>query len=267
MLWGRTCQKTDTTIQKIVYEQNIGAQSEPYAKNLGGESFEGESIGGFIELGQSLDLYFVNDTSGSLESSDPFCIRYDAIVKFQKDLKLFLGDKGDVRATFITFSKSAQDIRTFENFIQVENSELDSLIQPAICKRQGPTIPSAGFRKTIAKYNKLKLIEEKDRSAAIFFTDGGGGEHFASSASSLRMRNVFDHRVYSLLLLQDQDYDKDKFDPLRYFNYPRFVRYLSKHKKNILHIAEADELSEAISSLFKIKLHTLKAVHGAAEGH
>lgn len=243
--------RSDTSIPKIVYEQNIGGQSEPYAKNLGDESIEGQSIGAFLEMGQSLDIYFVNDTSGSLDYSDPFCLRYDAIVNFKNDLKIVLNDKGDVRATFITFSKSAQDIKTFDNFIKVENSELDSLIQPEVCKRQGPTIPSAGFRETVAKYKKLKLIEEKDTSVVIFFTDGGGGDDFAANRYSLRMRNIFDHRVYSLLLLQDRDSYKDKFDPLRYFSYPRFVRYLSKFQKNIIPITQADELSGAISSLLQ----------------
>ena len=218
---------------------------------MGAEYVEGESIGAVVESGQSLDVFFVNDTSRSLIYTDPFCMRYDAIVKFKNDLKMVLGDTGDVRATFITFSKSAKDIKTFVDFVNLKNDELDSVIKNAVCKSEGSTIPSAGFRTAITKYQKLKLTEEKDTSAVIFFTDGGGGDHFASNAFSMRMRDLFEHKIYSLLLVPEGHDVKDTFDTRSFLKLPRFIRLLSKYQNNIIPINQADKLSEAISSVLR----------------
>ena len=205
----------------------------------------------FAKKGESLDAYLIVDVSGSLRTSDPDCLRFEAIKSFKNSLKQVLGDSGDARVSLVTFSNTADFKSTSNDFIGLTDDEFRSKYRSDICRNDSNTNPAAAFDLTVKKMDELQRIEKKKVTSVLFFTDGvptvGTSQQILSSADAIKAK--VNSRIFSVLLGSEKP-KLSGINPIFIGKTPivdplEFVKYVAGSDDRVKSVTNAEALKQA----------------------
>jgi hypothetical protein len=198
-------------------------------------------------VGYPRNLLILVDVSNSLKSSDPSCLRFDAMKSFKNSLKQVLGGNGDARVSVFLFSESARFHSTSDDFIRMPENDFNIKYEKSICSTSAGTNPKEAFDLAAAKMDELQKIVKKNITSVLFFTDGvptvGSKAEILARADALKAK--VNSRIFSVLLgneglsalvsntgMAPQD----------------FVEYLASSKSRVRNATDGDGLKQAFLS-------------------
>lgn len=195
---GATGKKEISVDQSSASEKDqYGEDAKAISENLGDQTTGADTI---AAVGRSLDLYLVMDKSGSLEDNDRDCLRFEALSSFKKELRTFLGENGDVRASIIQFSERGSFLATIDNFLSISPESFAADFRRDICESDGHTNPSDAFDITLSTFSSLKE-NPKDMASVLFFTDGLPNRRTDVLPQKVNeMKAAFGEKIFSILL-------------------------------------------------------------------
>jgi hypothetical protein len=216
------------------------------------------------DVGKSLDLYVVVDTSLSLSlSTDPGCKRLGSLATFMTSLRERMGEEGDVRMTLVTFSKlsEAKLISVDPDAIKTTGEAFETRYKTAICASVGGTDPKSGIDLMVRTAKSQIASNPKDVTSVLFFSDGSptlydayAGVYYPSmkdvGSSITSMHELFPSRVFAVLL-NDANPTRQctPFDQECPPSAQEFMNMLTGDAKRVRSAVTAEELAKSLLSL------------------